>query len=147
MNHVGYVLGHLPFACFTSKGARVLVSEQVNFTRSKCANKVHFSYSVASLSTDSSPCSNVPLHCPICPASEPCVWRYNFQHHLQAKHPAISLPCYELLWQILSAETYLVKETWVNCHKQKKMCMSKKNKLMASLVVSEAPSSQLALQQ
>jgi hypothetical protein len=132
---------------YLKRGKGAGASEQVDFTRSKCANKVHFSYSVASLSTQSSPSSNVPLCCPICPTSEPCIWRYNFQHHMRAKHPTISLTRYESLWQISSTETYLIKETWANRHKQKKTRISKKSKLTASLVVSEAHSSRLALQQ
>jgi hypothetical protein len=57
---------------------------------------------------------------------------------MQIKHPTITPMCYESLWQLSSTETYLIKETWVNHHRQKKTHISKKNKSTASLVVSEA---------
>ena len=133
---------HCVFYLKRGKGAGT--SDQVDFTKSKCTNKVHFSYAIASLSTPSSPCSNVPLRCPICPASEPCVWRYNLLYHMRAKHPAISLTLYESLWQITGTETYLIKETWLNRHKQKKTRKSRNDKT-SSLIVSEVHSSRLAL--
>jgi hypothetical protein len=134
---------HCAFYLKRGKGAGT--SEQVDFEKSKCTNKMHFSYSVASLSTPSSPSSNVPLRCPICPASEPCVWRYNLAHHMRAKHPAIiSLALHEPLWQLTRTETHLIKEIWHNRHKLKKTRRSKNDKSV-SLVVSEAHSSRLAL--
>jgi len=129
---------------YLKKGKGIGTSNQVDFTKSKCANQMHFSYSVASSSSLSSPCSNVPLRCPICPASEPCMWRYNFPYHMHTKHPAISVMLHEPLWRITSTETYLIKETWLNRHRQKKMHKARNDKLV-SLIVSEAHSSRLAL--
>jgi hypothetical protein len=131
-------------AFYLKRGKGAGASDQADFTRSKCANNMHFSYSVASLSTPSSPCSNVPLHCPICPASEPCVWRYNLLYHMHAKHPTIPLTPHEPLWHITNTERQLIKEAWVNRHKQRKTRKSKKN-IPSMLIVSEAHSSRLAL--
>lgn len=66
-------------------------------------------------------------------------------YYIQAKHPAILPTLYESHWQIMKMETHLINETWVNCHKQKKTCMTGKNRL-SSLVVSEVHSSRLAMQ-
>ena len=125
-----------------TKGAGA--SEQVDFAKSSCANKVHFSYAVASSSTSSSPSSNVPLRCPICPVAEPCVWRYNLVHHMRAKHPTISLNPYAPLWELTNAEKRLLKEVWENRHKEKKTRKSRKNQ-SSTLIISEAHSSRLTL--
>ena len=63
---------------------------------------------------------------------------------MRAKHPAISVMLHEPLWRITSTETYLIKETWLNRHRQKKTRKSRNDK-SASLIVSEAHSSRLAL--
>jgi hypothetical protein len=128
---------------YLKKGKSAGTSNQVDFTRSMCANKVQFSYAVASVSTSSSPCSNVPLCCPICPAVEPCIWQYNLTHHMQAKHPTISLTPHKPLWKITNAEQQSLKEVWEN-HPKEKTCKSKKNK-STSLIISEAHSSRLTL--
>ncbi|KAF8152359.1 hypothetical protein B0H34DRAFT_724881 [Crassisporium funariophilum] len=54
---------------------------------------------VASESTASSPCSNVPIHCPLCPKSDPAIWRYFFRIHFQQKHPNAPLAQYENIWK------------------------------------------------
>jgi hypothetical protein len=48
----------------------------------KSPKKIPFAYAVAATSTPSSPSSNVPMRCPICPAAAPCVWRYNLFYHM-----------------------------------------------------------------
>ena len=129
---------------YLKKGKGAGASEQIDFAKSTCANKVHFSYAVANSSTASSPSSNVPLRCPICPTAEPCIWRYNLAHHMRAKHPTISIPPHELLWKITNAEQHLLKEIWDNRHRLKKSRKSKKNQA-SSLTISEAHSSWLTL--
>jgi hypothetical protein len=124
------------------KGAAT--SEQIDFAKSTCANKLNFSYAVASTSTSSSPSSNVPIRCPVCPTAEPCPWRYNLLHHMRAKHPTISLTPYESAWQITHTEKRLLKEVWENRHKEKKARRSKKDK-STSLIILEVHSSRLAL--
>ena len=103
-------------------------------------------YAVTAISTASSPSSNVPMHCPICPTAAPCIWHYNLSHCMQLKHPAISLALYKLLWQITNTEKSQLKEIWANCHKQKKMCKSRAMGT-SGLVISNAHSSCLTLQQ
>lgn len=129
---------------YLKQGKGAGTSDQVDFAKSTCVQKVNFSYSVASVSTLSSPSSNVPLRCPICPAAEPCIWRYNILHHMRSKHPTIPLTPHEPCWQISNAEKHMLKEIWDNRHKQKKPRKSKKN-TSSSLVISEAHSSRLTL--
>ena len=40
-------------------------------TSKRCPVKMNYSYGIAAESTASSPCSNVPIHCPICPKPTP----------------------------------------------------------------------------
>jgi hypothetical protein len=129
---------------YLKRGKGAGTNDQVDFVKSTCIQKVNFSYSVASVSAPSSPSSNVPLRCPICPAAEPCVWRYNIPHHMRSKHPTIPLAPRESYWQITNAEKRMLKEIWDNRHKQKKLRRAKTD-LSSSMVISEAHSSRLIL--
>jgi hypothetical protein len=119
-------------------------SEQVDYAKSTCVRKIPFAYAVAAISTASSPSSNVPIRCPICPTAAPCVWHYNLSRHMRSKHPAISLTPHESLWQIKNVERSQLKEIWTNRHKQKKKRKSKTTGELG-LIISEAHSSCLAL--
>lgn len=131
-------------AYYLKRGKGAGASEQVDPAKSVCANKIPFAYAIAAISTSSSPSSNVPLRCPICPTAAPCVWRYNLSYHMRSKHPAISLQPYESLWQITNVEKSQLKEIWNNRHKHKKTRKSKK-KNAPGLIISEAHSSCLTL--
>ncbi|KAF6750128.1 hypothetical protein DFP72DRAFT_1139753, partial [Ephemerocybe angulata] len=70
------------------KGKGSKASLHVDWERSSgCARAVSFSYKWAAEYTDNSPCTNVPLPCPLCPKSKPAVWRYNLRLHLERVHP------------------------------------------------------------
>ncbi|KAK7015632.1 hypothetical protein R3P38DRAFT_3570055 [Favolaschia claudopus] len=56
---------------------------QVDWERSTCQRKMDFRYAVAAESTSSSPCSNVPVVCPICGPRKPAVWKYNLEAHFR----------------------------------------------------------------
>lgn len=130
---------------YLKRGKGAGTGDQIDFTKSTCIQKMNFSYSVASVSTSLSPSSNVPLRCPICPAAEPCVWRYNNPYHRWTKHPTIPITN-ESHWQISNAEKWMLKDIWDNRHKEKKARKSKKYIMPSSLVISEAHSSHLTLQ-
>ena len=89
-------------------------------------------YSVAA---PSSPCSNVPVSCPLCPKSNPAVWKYFLKVHFQDKHKTAPLMKYEHLWKLSNFEISEMKKFW-----SKRMNISakrtKKSKL-PPLVVSE----------
>jgi hypothetical protein len=71
------------------------------------------------------------------------VWCYNMKHHIQSKHPYISLADYETLWKIGSMERKAMKSKWDDCKKVKKTQQS--TKVATPLVVSTAYSSCLTL--
>ena len=49
-----------------------------------------FCPSSSNLTSKSSPCTNVPIHCPICPTSiskaSQTIWKYNTLFHLASEH-------------------------------------------------------------
>ena len=49
--------------------------------------KLNFSYTVAAESSSSSPCTNVPVQCPLCPRTSPAMWKYFLKTHLEIQHP------------------------------------------------------------
>ncbi|KAI0770900.1 hypothetical protein BD413DRAFT_553505 [Trametes elegans] len=48
------------------------------------------SYSSACKTTTTTPCTNVPIHCPLCPPLSPgspvTIWKYNTMAHLLTAH-------------------------------------------------------------
>ncbi|KAF8149524.1 hypothetical protein B0H34DRAFT_734161 [Crassisporium funariophilum] len=60
--------------------------------------------SIAAESTPLSQCSNVPIQCPLCPKSDPTIWKYFLKIHFQDKHKNASLPTYKHLWKLSNFE-------------------------------------------
>ncbi|KAH8989846.1 hypothetical protein EDB83DRAFT_2480927 [Lactarius deliciosus] len=104
-----------------------------------CPNATNFSYSAAMVSSESSPCSNVPLQCPYCPDGSPAVWRYNMRLHFRLRHQGVDATRHEDLWKITAGEADAMAEIWTNRLKQPKR--RGKGKQKAPLKVSEAHSS------
>ena len=73
-----------------------------------------FSYGKAAVSSDTSPCSNIPIHCPICGKSKPAVWRYNLEEHLKVKHSPNAAEQHAVLWTISQGERDAMKHVWNN---------------------------------
>ncbi|KAF8261730.1 hypothetical protein EI94DRAFT_1605174 [Lactarius quietus] len=65
------------------KARGVSGSVTVDCKKSNCINLIHFSYAAASTSSESSPCSNIPITCPLCPDGNPAVWTYSLHAHFQ----------------------------------------------------------------
>ncbi|KAH9172330.1 hypothetical protein EDB89DRAFT_1832840, partial [Lactarius sanguifluus] len=101
-----------------------------------CPNATNFSYSTAMVSSDSAPCSNVPLQCPYCPDGSPAVWRYNTRQHFQHQHQGIDITNHEDLWKITPDEAMAMAAIWKNHCRQPKQ--RSKGKLKVPLKLSEA---------
>ena len=120
---------------YVAKGKGAHGKLRINQKISKgCLIKVNYSYSVAAESTASSPCSNVPVHCPICPKTDPAVWKYFMKVHFEGKHKALNLTKYEHLWKLSNFERSEMKKIWVNGGKSaaKRMRKSKVPPLLIS---------------
>ena len=105
-----------------------------------CLMKMNYSYSVAVESTASSPCSNVPIHCPICPKSDPAIWKYFMKLHFEEKHKVL-LTKYEHLWKLSNFERTEMKKIWVKRGRVTAKRTRKANQPM--LVVSEKHRAQI----
>ena len=116
----------------------------INMQKSSCPNLVKFSLAAAAQCSNSSPCTNHPIVCSYCDASEssPVIWSYNFQSHMLCKHPSISLERHSDMLVMTKLKKDGMKRAW-KCHfkqhqvRQKTQC--------TPLVISEAHRSRLIL--
>lgn len=116
---------------------------QLNVKKSSCANKLTFQYAVAEESSQSAPCSNVPIACPLCPKrSAPAVWRYILPYHLKDVHKLNNLEPYANLWTISQSEKTQLKNLWNEKHTTKR---ARKSQKKSRLDISDAHCSHLAL--
>ncbi|KAH9040302.1 hypothetical protein EDB83DRAFT_2228321 [Lactarius deliciosus] len=53
----------------------------VDCKKSSCVNMIRFNYATASVSSEASPCLNVPITCSYCPDNSPAVWTYSLHAH------------------------------------------------------------------
>jgi len=77
-----------------------------------CLMTMKFTYSIATESTQASPCSNVPIHCPVCPKTDPAVWKYFMKVHFDEKHKTLLLTKYEHLWNLSNFEKSEMQRIW-----------------------------------
>jgi len=124
------------------KGARGSLKIDQEKTRS-CPTKPKLSYGVASMSTKSSPCSNIPIICPLCSKLDPAVWRYNIKYHFIRAHPNADLKKYTNLWDLENFEILEMKKKWADRHRV--MAKRGKKSKAAPLVISDAHRSQIPL--
>ena len=121
---------------YLTKGKGTNGNLRINQKTSKgCLVKLNYSYSIAAESTASSPCSNVPIHCPICPKTDPAIWKYFMKVHFEEKHKTWDLTKYEHLWKLSNFEISDMKKIWA---KQRKVTIkrTKKSKI-PPLVISD----------
>jgi hypothetical protein len=120
--------------------------EQLDTDQSSgCPAMQKFSYAKARVSNKDHPCSNIPLVCPLCPGSEPCVWKYNLEAHFQRAHPQATLDSYfDANQRVLSAsELAAMRIIWDKRHAYKPR--QKRTAAETIMNISEAHSSRLAL--
>jgi hypothetical protein len=85
---------------------------------SGCPVKVSYSYNTAFQSKESSPCSNVPMLCPLCPKQAPAIWRYNLEQHFIEYHPsAMKIEEYRKLRTLDPIEIERVTAKWEDRHR------------------------------
>ncbi|KAI0259272.1 hypothetical protein BC834DRAFT_926295 [Gloeopeniophorella convolvens] len=110
---------------------------KIDHAKSKCLNFIKFLYATAAKSSPSSPCSNVPMPCPLCPADAPAVWRYNLCAHLMRLHPSVPLGPHEHMWTLMNFEVTELSAIWKNRLKQPE---ARKRKVGATITISEVHS-------
>lgn len=147
----GFCLRPSPICSFYLRKTTGGSGLQIDLKASKgCINSSRIQYKKASESTASSPCSNVPIQCPLCSSSSPAVWKYNFAAHFATSHPNTSPTRYANLYEIPEAEKYGMKSHWKQIKTAKLAPSSAKSKKATApvpLKISAAHSSRLALSQ
>jgi hypothetical protein len=94
----------------------------------------------ASKCTEKSPCTNIPIQCPLCPKVSDAMWKYNMGAHIHISHPSANLMNYEELYSISPKETILMKGIHKRPPKPKKLKMA-----THTLAISEGHSSWLVI--
>ncbi|GLB45658.1 hypothetical protein LshimejAT787_2500500 [Lyophyllum shimeji] len=116
---------------------------QVDLERSTCPNLVYFSYHAASTFHRNSPCTNVPVACPVCSPDEratlrnPAIWRYSMAAHLRIHHASSQLtPSYLKQYEDDPEEVRRMEEIWTK--RFTKGSRSRKVYYPPTLAISEA---------
>src|SRR6202453_4578494 len=104
---------------------------------------MRFNYASTSRSSETSPCSNVPIQCPLCPVNSPAVWTYNIESHFHGRHKIVSPANFPVHFQLSESEKDGMKKKWESRYKFRKS-RNMRNKKMP-MVTSDAHSSRLAL--
>jgi hypothetical protein len=116
--------------------------QQIDLKSSSCPKMQRLSYKVAAEYKKKSPCTNVPVYCPLCPDRAPAVWKYNFEAHMRRVHPDAHTHMYEAAWRISAMERAGMQVIWERICKPRG---SKGKKTKKALNISEGHSSRLAL--
>lgn len=99
---------------FLKKGKGANANPKVDEKKSKgCSLKVNFTYGTAMKSTKNSPCSNVPLVCPLCPSDSPAIWRYSMKRHMKVSHNKDLVDKYRALWEISKFEELAMEKKYL----------------------------------
>ncbi|KAG6905363.1 hypothetical protein DXG01_003230 [Tephrocybe rancida] len=98
---------------YLTKGKGANSTLKIDKPRSSgCTNLISFTYAVAAQSKPSSPCSNVPLPCPLCPKTAPSIWRYNWKAHFENTHPHATYLLYAAEGELSKFEWSQMKQWW-----------------------------------
>ena len=128
---------------FIRKGRGTTASYGIDLKRSLCINLTRFNYASAARSSESSPCSNVPMICPLCSKDDPAVWAYNLASHFCLRHKLTPMH-FPIQSHLSTSEREGLKKIWDSRFKVRATRNSAKSKL-APMMLSEAHSSRLAL--
>jgi hypothetical protein len=125
------------------RGAQGRVS--VDQKKSNCPNLVRFNYMNAATSSESSPCTNIPVVCPLCPTGSPAVWTYSLHAHFRERHRLTSVAHFPTRIQLPQSEKDGMQHVWKACFKHHKSYYSKKRWRNRPLAISQAHRSRLSI--
>ena len=125
---------------FLRRGKGVGSSQQIDLRTSRCPNLIPFSYLSAAKEATHSPCTNVPVICPLCPSTSSAVWKYNMKAHFEKSHTSAVYRTYSTDFPISESEREGLKKIWESRFKKRRQSKSSKPKTNL-LPISEAHSS------
>ena len=118
-------------------------SFSVDRTKSTCPNLVRFNYKNAAQSSESSPCSNVPVACSICPPNSPAVWVYSLHAHYRGHHHIPSVALFPRRLELSRSEKDGMSQVWATRFKKRKSYFKKKR--ITPIAISEAHQSRFLI--
>lgn len=127
---------------YLKKGRGVSASPSIDKSRTTCQNLLTFNYASAARSKDTSPCSNVPITCPLCSIDSPAVWKYNLNLHFREKHK-LTPQHFPFDAHLSTSEKEGMRKKWEGRFLVKKPRRGMQPK--AAMIISDAHSSRLAL--
>ncbi|KAF8177489.1 hypothetical protein K438DRAFT_2181592 [Mycena galopus ATCC 62051] len=101
---------------YLAKGRGANTPPTIDWARSTCRKKIIFQYAHAAKSNvgSRSPCSNVPVVCPICGPKKQAVWKYNLEIHLRNFHKLTDPAPHLVGFEISQEERSALEDIWKN---------------------------------
>jgi hypothetical protein len=130
---------------YIKKGRGAQGRYSVDQKKSNCPNLVRFNYMNAATSSESSPCSNVPVVCPICPIGDPAVWSYSLHAHFRERHRLTSAANFPSNVKLSQSEKDGMQRIWKARFNRPKSYHSKKKRQNRPLAISQAHRSRLSI--
>jgi hypothetical protein len=112
---------------------------QINTNDSTCPLRCPVKIKTASVLSNSSPCTNIPVQCPLCDKHANAIWKYNLKAHLIKVHQTPNVQLYSKLFEITEDEKVLMRGVF------RTVPRSRKKKQKRTFQVSEAHSTHLVL--
>ena len=126
---------------YLRKGKGAGSVQQIDERVSRCPNFMgRLFYSAAATERPNSPCTNVPVTCPLCPSTSAAVWKYNMKIHLAQTHPSTKGSDFPKAYAISDSKKAALKIQWEKRHSAHRR--RKPNATSRPLPVSEVHSSQ-----
>ena len=129
---------------YLRKPCRASANVSMDYKKLSCVNLLHFNYATASTSSRASPCSNIPISCPLCPDGSPAVWRYSLYAHFRGKHCLQSHAHFPIKYSLSQSEKDGMQNIWNSRYKLPKP-RNLKSKKSTALHISEAHRARLYL--
>ena len=127
----------------TKKHSAISSNQQIDYQASKCPKLSKINYGPASEYSQKSPCTNVPIYCPLCHERSPTIWKYNMERHIRDMHPGADPALYHEAWEITAEEEFSLKNKWLQIVNSRQM--RRRGRPCKVTLVSEGHSSNLAL--
>ena len=102
---------------YLQKGKGFGSSQQIDERISRCPNFLgKLLYSAAATERTNSPCTTVPVTCPLCPSKSAAVWKYNMKLHFAQAHPSMRGGDFLKAYAISESEKAALKILWEKRH-------------------------------
>ena len=118
----GMWIGVNPCGWCGREGCKVQLSSNNNISSSCSYHYTKMMYAKAAQYSKTSPCTNVPIHCPICPegfSGQPrTIWKYNALAHFAAEHVPMESD------ELPDIPSHFIVETFITSKEEKDMGIS-----------------------